>query len=67
MITEDDILLMQDAMLLAQHGEGQVNPNPLVGALIVKNDDIVASGYHTRYGDLHAEREAFKDAESCVP
>ena len=64
MITEDDILLMQDAMLLAQHGEGQVNPNPLVGALIVKNDDIVASGYHTRYGDLHAEREAFKDAES---
>lgn len=64
MITEDDILLMQDAMLLAQRGEGQVNPNPLVGALIVKNDDIVASGYHTRYGDLHAEREAFKDAES---
>ena len=64
MITEDDILLMQDAMLLAQHGEGQVNPNPLVGALIVKNDDILASGYHTRYGDLHAEREAFKDAES---
>ena len=55
---------MQDAMLLAQHGEGQVNPNPLVGALIVKNDDIVARGYHTRYGDLHAEREAFKDAES---
>ena len=64
MITEDDILLMQDAMLLAQRGEGQVNPNPLVGALIVKNDDIVARGYHTRYGDLHAEREAFKDAES---
>ena len=64
MITEDDILLMQDAMLHAQHGEGQVNPNPLVGALIVKNDDIVARGYHTRYGDLHAEREAFKDAES---
>lgn len=64
MITEDDILLMQDAMLLAQRGEGQVNPNPLVGALIVRNDDIVARGYHTRYGDLHAEREAFKDAES---
>lgn len=64
MITEDDMLLMQDAMLLAQQGEGHVNPNPLVGALIVKDDDIVARGYHTRYGDLHAEREAFKDAES---
>lgn len=63
MITEDDILLMHDAMLLAQQGEGLVNPNPLVGALIVKDDDVVARGYHTRYGDLHAEREAFKDAE----
>ena len=64
MITDDDILLMQDAMLLAQQGEGQVNPNPLVGALIVLHDEVVASGYHTRYGDLHAEREAFKDADA---
>ena len=63
MITEDDILLMQDAMLLAQRGEGLVNPNPLVGALIVKGDEVVARGWHTRYGDLHAEREAFRDAE----
>ncbi len=55
---------MQDAMLLAQRGEGYVNPNPLVGALIVKDDEVVASGYHTRYGDLHAEREAFKDTEA---
>ena len=63
MITEDDILLMQDAMLLAQRGEGLVNPNPLVGALIVKDDEVVARGWHTRYGDLHAERETFRDAE----
>ena len=63
MITEDDILLMHDAMLLAQRGEGLVNPNPLVGALIVKDDEVVARGWHTRYGDLHAEREAFRDAE----
>ena len=50
-------------MRLAQQGEGRVNPNPLVGALIVKNDDIIARGWHHRYGDLHAERDAFKYAE----
>ncbi len=62
-MTNDDIFLLQEAMLLAQQGEGRVNPNPLVGALIVKDDDVVASGYHARYGDLHAERMAFKDAD----
>lgn len=50
-------------MLLAQRGEGSVNPNPLVGALIVRDDDVIAQGYHHRCGDLHAEREAFRDAE----
>ena len=50
-------------MRLAQQGEGRVNPNPLVGALIVKDDDIIARGWHHRYGDLHAERDAFKYAE----
>ena len=50
-------------MLLAQRGEGRVNPNPLVGALIVRDDDVIAQGYHHRCGDLHAEREAFRDAE----
>lgn len=54
---------MQDAMLLAQKGEGMVNPNPLVGALVVRDDEVIASGYHARYGELHAERMAFKDAD----
>lgn len=62
-MTNDDIFLLQEAMVIAQQGEGRVNPNPLVGALIVKDDDVVASGYHARYGDLHAERMAFKDAD----
>lgn len=64
MITDDDILLMHEAMLLAQKGEGRVNPNPLVGALVVVDDDIVARGYHHVYGDLHAERDAFRDADT---
>lgn len=63
MITEEDILLMHDAMLLAQRGEGMVNPNPLVGALVVKDDEVIARGWHHQYGDLHAEREAFKEAD----
>lgn len=50
-------------MLLAQKGEGWVNPNPLVGALVVRDDEVVAKGYHAKYGELHAERAAFKDAE----
>ena len=63
MITDDDIFLMEQAMRLAQLGEGMVNPNPLVGALVVRDDDIIARGYHHRYGGLHAERDAFRYAE----
>jgi diaminohydroxyphosphoribosylaminopyrimidine deaminase/5-amino-6-(5-phosphoribosylamino)uracil reductase len=64
MISQEDIRFMQQAMALAQRGEGAVNPNPLVGALVVRNGEVVAQGYHERYGDLHAERNAFRDADS---
>ncbi len=50
---------MRRAIELAQKGVGHVNPNPLVGAVIVKDDRIIAEGYHAKYGDLHAERNAF--------
>lgn len=50
---------MELAIELAKKGIGAVNPNPLVGAVIVKNDRIIGQGYHARYGDLHAERAAF--------
>lgn len=59
-----DIQTMALAMDIAQKGEGWVNPNPLVGAVIVRNGKVVAQGYHARYGDLHAERNALKDADS---
>lgn len=59
-----DIEFMRQAMVLAQRGEGAVNPNPLVGALVVRDGQVVAQGYHARYGDLHAERNAFRDADS---
>lgn len=49
---------MQRAIELAKLGAGHVNPNPMVGAVIVKDDRIIGEGYHTSYGKLHAEREA---------
>lgn len=50
---------MRRAIELAKKGIGAVNPNPLVGAVIVKDGRIIGEGYHRRYGELHAERDAF--------
>lgn len=55
-----DIRYMKRAVQLARKGIGWTNPNPLVGAVIVKDGEIIGEGYHERYGDLHAERNAFK-------
>ena len=49
---------MRLAIKLAEHGRGRTNPNPVVGAVIVRDDRILGVGYHARYGDLHAERAA---------
>lgn len=64
LMTQEDITLMQHAMTLARRGEGWVSPNPLVGAVIVRDGEMIAEGWHVRYGDLHAERNAFRDADS---
>lgn len=55
---------MQIALELAEKGMGFVNPNPMVGAVIVKNGEIIGRGWHRKYGCLHAEREAFADCDS---
>ena len=49
---------MRRAIELAKKGEGFTSPNPMVGAVIVKNGRIIGEGYHERYGGLHAERNA---------
>lgn len=51
---------MKLAIELAKKGIGKVNPNPLVGAVIVKDGKIIGQGYHERYGGGHAEVNAFK-------
>ncbi|EID85501.1 riboflavin biosynthesis protein RibD [Treponema sp. JC4] len=52
---------MRRAIELAWKGSGWTNPNPLVGAVIVKDGKIIGEGFHHKYGELHAEREALKD------
>ncbi len=49
---------MERALVLARRGQGRVEPNPMVGAVIVDGDTIVAEGWHRRFGRPHAEREA---------
>ena len=49
---------MQRAIRLARKGAGFVNPNPMVGCVIVKDGIIIGEGYHEFYGGLHAERNA---------
>jgi len=49
---------MARCLELALNGQGNVAPNPMVGALIVHNDRIIGEGYHVKYGDSHAEINA---------
>lgn len=51
---------MRRAIELAKQGEGWTSPNPLVGAVIVKDGRVIGEGYHARYGECHAERNALK-------
>lgn len=52
---------MKRAIELALKGEGRVNPNPMVGAVVVKDGRIIGEGFHEAYGNLHAERNALKN------
>ncbi|MCT4594297.1 MAG: bifunctional diaminohydroxyphosphoribosylaminopyrimidine deaminase/5-amino-6-(5-phosphoribosylamino)uracil reductase RibD [Anaeromicrobium sp.] len=57
---------MKRAIELAKKGEGLVSPNPLVGAVIVKDGKVIGEGYHKYYGGNHAEIEAFNSANDSV-
>jgi len=51
----DDIFYIKRALVLAERARGKTSPNPMVGALIVKNDRIISEGYHKKAGTSHAE------------
>ena len=54
---------MKVALELAEKGCGFTSPNPMVGAVIVKNGRIIGQGWHEKYGEAHAERKAL---ETCT-
>lgn len=49
---------MRRALELARRGEGHTSPNPMVGCVVVKDGRIISEGYHEKYGEFHAERNA---------
>jgi len=60
--TPEDRAFLQKALELAAAGCGYVSPNPMVGAVVVKDGEIVGTGYHRQFGGDHAEVEALREA-----
>jgi diaminohydroxyphosphoribosylaminopyrimidine deaminase/5-amino-6-(5-phosphoribosylamino)uracil reductase len=54
---------MKLALRLAKKGEGKVSPNPMVGAVLTKKEEVIATGYHRYFGGPHAEVEAIEKVE----
>ena len=55
MMIKDDEYFMAEAMALAENAIGYTSPNPMVGAVLVHDGEIVGQGYHMKYGEAHAE------------
>jgi len=58
----NDNEFMRQALELAKKGEGFVEPNPMVGCVLVRDNQIIGQGYHTQCGHAHAEVEAIRSA-----
>jgi diaminohydroxyphosphoribosylaminopyrimidine deaminase/5-amino-6-(5-phosphoribosylamino)uracil reductase len=61
-----DERFMRRALALARKGEGSVSPNPLVGAVIVRDGRIIAEGFHHCCGENHAEIDAIRNATETI-
>ncbi|HEX5820917.1 MAG TPA: bifunctional diaminohydroxyphosphoribosylaminopyrimidine deaminase/5-amino-6-(5-phosphoribosylamino)uracil reductase RibD [Solirubrobacterales bacterium] len=62
--TEQEAAYLRRALELAEGGRGRVSPNPLVGAVIVRDGEVIGEGFHAELGGQHAERAAIEDARS---
>lgn len=62
----EDIHYMKIALKLALKGQGFTSPNPMVGAIVVKDGKILGKGYHQAAGKVHAEVNAINDAGSAA-
>jgi len=65
-VNMNDEYYMKLALSLARKGRGFVSPNPMVGAVIVKNGRVIGRGYHQRFGGNHAEINAIRNAGGKV-
>lgn len=61
-----DELFLKETLRLAKQGQGWANPNPMVGAVIVKNGKVIGKGYHHKAGLPHAEIEALQNSKTSV-
>lgn len=62
----EDKFFMNKVLELAKQGKGLVNPNPLVGAVIVQKGKIIGQGYHQKFGGAHAEINAIKNCHEPI-
>ncbi|HNY72915.1 MAG TPA: bifunctional diaminohydroxyphosphoribosylaminopyrimidine deaminase/5-amino-6-(5-phosphoribosylamino)uracil reductase RibD [Syntrophales bacterium] len=65
-MSEDHEHFMDRALRLARKGEGRASPNPMVGAVIVKDGRIIGEGYHVCCGESHAEINAIRGARESI-
>ncbi len=63
-INKEDVFYMKKTLELASKGQGLVSPNPLVGAVLVKDGVIISEGYHQKYGGAHAEAHALNNLDN---
>lgn len=59
-----ELKYMQRCLQLAQYGNGYVAPNPMVGAVLVCDDEIIGEGFHHRFGEPHAEPNAISSVKN---
>jgi diaminohydroxyphosphoribosylaminopyrimidine deaminase/5-amino-6-(5-phosphoribosylamino)uracil reductase len=62
--TEPQQAHLRRALELAEGGRGRVSPNPMVGAVLVRDGAVIGEGFHATLGDLHAERAAIEDCRA---
>jgi diaminohydroxyphosphoribosylaminopyrimidine deaminase / 5-amino-6-(5-phosphoribosylamino)uracil reductase len=63
-LTERDRVHLRRALVLAEEGRGQVSPNPVVGAVLVRGGEVIGEGFHAELGGVHAEVAALQDCRA---
>jgi diaminohydroxyphosphoribosylaminopyrimidine deaminase/5-amino-6-(5-phosphoribosylamino)uracil reductase len=63
-VTEQDRVHLRRALSLAEGGRGRVSPNPLVGAVLVRDGEVIGEGFHAEVGGPHAEVVALEDCRA---